>query len=69
MDYYYRGLIYRKINNDIFGRRELEKAISKDRRLAEPRLELADLLIDSYPDEAMDQCNEVCVISAKSGLI
>ncbi len=59
MDYYYRGLIYRKLNNDILGKRELEKAISKDKKLAEPRLELARLLIPTDPGEAMDQCNEV----------
>jgi tetratricopeptide (TPR) repeat protein len=59
MDYYYRGIIYRKLNNDILGKKELEKAISKDKKLAEPRLELADLLIASNPMEAMNQCNEV----------
>lgn len=59
MDYYCRGLIYRKLNNDILGKKELEKAISKDRKLAEPRLELADLLISANPQEAMNQCNEV----------
>jgi tetratricopeptide (TPR) repeat protein len=59
MDYYYRGIIYRRLNNDILGKKELEKAISKDKKLAEPRLELADLLIASNPMEAMNQCNEV----------
>jgi len=59
MDYYYRGIIYRRLNNDILGKRELEKAISKDRKLPGPRLELARLLLSSNPLEAMDQCNEV----------
>jgi tetratricopeptide (TPR) repeat protein len=59
MDYYYRGKIYRRLNNDILGKKELEKAISKDKKLAEPRLELADLLISTDPQEAMNQCNEV----------
>jgi len=59
MDYYYRGIIYRKLNNDILGKKELEKAISKDKKFAEPRLELARLLIPADPQEAMDQCNEV----------
>ena len=59
MDYYYRGIIYRKLNNDILGKKELEKAISKDKKLAEPRLALAELLISTNPQEAMNQCNEV----------
>jgi tetratricopeptide (TPR) repeat protein len=59
MDYYWRGIIYRKLNNDILGKKELEKSISKDKKLAEPRIELADLLISINPKEAMDQCNEV----------
>ena len=25
MDYYYRGIIYRKLNNDVLGKKELEK--------------------------------------------
>ena len=45
MDYYYRGVIYRKLNNDTQAKKELEKAISKDKKLPEPRLELADLLL------------------------
>ena len=55
MNYYYRGLCYVKLNNDILGRKELEKAISKDKKLAEPRLALADLLISTDPQEAMNQ--------------
>ena len=59
MDYYWRGIIYRRLNNDILGEKELRKSISKDKKLAEPRIELADLLISSNPKEAMEQCNEV----------
>ena len=59
MDYYWRGLIYRRLNNDALGEKELRKSISKDKKLAEPRIELADLLITSNPKESMDQCNEV----------
>jgi len=59
MDYYYRGIIYIKLDNDILGKKELEKAISKDKKLAEPRLALAELLLSSNPMEAMNQCNEV----------
>jgi tetratricopeptide (TPR) repeat protein len=59
MDYYYRGVIYRKMNNDPLAKKEFEKSISKDKALAEPRLALAELLIKSDPREAMAQCNEV----------
>jgi tetratricopeptide (TPR) repeat protein len=59
MDYYWRGIIYRKLNNDVLAKKELEKSISKDKKLAEPRIELADLLIAVNPKEAMIQCNEV----------
>jgi len=66
MDYYYRGIIYRKLNNDIFGKKELEKAISKDKKLAEPRLALAELLLATDPQEAMNQCNEVIKNDARN---
>jgi tetratricopeptide (TPR) repeat protein len=59
MDYYWRGIIYRRLNNDLLGKKELEKSISKDKKLAEPRIELADLLTMTNPKEAMEQCNEV----------
>jgi tetratricopeptide (TPR) repeat protein len=59
MDFYWRGLIYRRLNNDLLGEKELRKSISKDKKLAEPRIELADLLLSSNPKEAMEQCNEV----------
>jgi tetratricopeptide (TPR) repeat protein len=59
MDYYWRGLIYRRLNNEILGEKELRKSISKDKKLAEPRIELADLLTSTNPKEAMEQCNEV----------
>jgi len=59
MDYYYRGKIYRKLQNDVLAKKELEKSISKDKDLAAPRLELADLLVTSNPQEAMNQCNVV----------
>ncbi len=60
MDYYYRGIIYESLVNDPFARKEFEKAISKDKRLPEPRLALAGLLLrNREPQEALDQCNEV----------
>ena len=62
MDYYWRGIIYRSLKNDILGEKELRKSISKDKNLADPRIELADLLISTTPansGEALEQCNEV----------
>jgi len=59
MDYYWRGIIYRRLNNIPLAEKELRKAISKDRKLAEPRIELSDLLVATNPKEAMEQCNEV----------
>lgn len=59
MNYYYRGLVYIKLNNDIMGKKELEKAISKNKKLVEPRLALAELLLNTNVEEAMSQCNEV----------
>jgi tetratricopeptide (TPR) repeat protein len=59
MDYYYRGIIYKNLDNPAQSKKEFEKAISKDKKLAEPRLALADLLLASNPLESMAQCNEV----------
>ena len=60
MNYYFRGLVYSKLNNDFMAKKEFEKAISKNKKLAEPRLELARLLLKSNNIQgAMDQCNEV----------
>jgi len=59
MEFYRRGMIYRGLNNDVLGEKEFRKSISKDKKLAEPRIALADLLISSNTKEAMEQCNEV----------
>jgi len=60
MNYYYRGIIYTKLNNDLYARREFEKAISKDKKLVEPRLALADhLLLHNDNEGALNQINEV----------
>jgi tetratricopeptide (TPR) repeat protein len=66
MNYYYRGVIYIKLNNELFGKRELEKAISKDKRLVEPRLALAELLLPTDAQGALDQCNEVLKYNNRS---
>ena len=60
MNYYYRGIIYSKLNNELFAKRELEKAISKNKKLVEPRLALAELLLKENDSEgALSQCNEI----------
>lgn len=60
MNYFFRGIIYTRLNNDILAKKEFEKSISKDKKLPEPRLALADLLLRTGNSEAaMDQCNEV----------
>jgi tetratricopeptide (TPR) repeat protein len=59
MDYYYRGIIYRKQSNDVSAKDAFEKAISKDKKIPQPRLALADLLLSTNAAEAMNQCNEV----------
>lgn len=59
MDYYYRGVVYMKLNNTAMAKKELEKSISKDENIPEPRLALAELLTTVDPPAAMNQCNEV----------
>jgi tetratricopeptide (TPR) repeat protein len=66
MDYYWRGIIYIKLHNDALGEKELRKSISKDKKLAEPKIALADLLISANPKEAMEQCNEAIKISDRN---
>jgi tetratricopeptide (TPR) repeat protein len=60
LNYYYQGIIYQKINDDITARRQLEKAITKDKYLSVARLELARLLTRlGEVNSAMGQCNMV----------
>jgi tetratricopeptide (TPR) repeat protein len=59
MIFYYRGVIYRKLTNDVSAKKEFEKSIAKDKKLPEPRLALADLLLNTNTADAMTQCNEV----------
>lgn len=67
LNYYYRGLIYEAVNNDVQGRKELEKALSKDKKLVEPRLELAKLLIRTGNNqEAMNNVNIVISMNDKN---
>jgi tetratricopeptide (TPR) repeat protein len=67
MNYYSRGLIYVALNNDILGKKEFEKAISKDKKLIEPHLELAKLLIRTgNAQEAMSQANIAITLNTKN---
>jgi tetratricopeptide (TPR) repeat protein len=60
MNYYWRGLIYNRLNNEFSAKKEFEKAIAKDKKLVEPRLALAELLLKSGDSQAaMAQCNEI----------
>jgi tetratricopeptide (TPR) repeat protein len=60
INYYYRGKIYANLNNDVQARKEFEKAISKDKKLIDPRLDLADLFVrNGNTQEAMNQINIV----------
>jgi tetratricopeptide (TPR) repeat protein len=60
LNYYQRGLAYVKLNNDVLARKDLEKAISKNRDYTDARLALANLLIrNGELDAAMQHCSEV----------
>jgi tetratricopeptide (TPR) repeat protein len=64
--YYYRGIIYRELKNELLSKSEFEKAISKDRTLVIARLALANLLLTSNPMEAMSQCNQVIMFDDRN---
>jgi tetratricopeptide (TPR) repeat protein len=66
MDYYYRGVIYKKLNNEVLSKSEFEKAVSKDKNLIIARLALADLLLSSNPMEAMNQCNQILFLDDRN---
>jgi tetratricopeptide (TPR) repeat protein len=67
MDYYYRGVIYEAMNNDPLARKELEKVISKDKKLIDPHLEIAELLLRTgNTQEAMNHVNTVISMDDKN---
>jgi tetratricopeptide (TPR) repeat protein len=67
MHYYYRGVAYVRLNNDNMARKELEKAISRDKKAVEPRLELAELLVrNKDPKGAMEQVNTILTADDKN---
>ena len=60
MTYYWRGMIYSKLNNDFSAKKEFEKAIDKDKKQVESRLALAEILLkEGNSQGAMAQCNEI----------
>jgi tetratricopeptide (TPR) repeat protein len=66
MDYYYRGQIYVRLNNDVQAKEEFDKSINKDKTLTEPRLALARLLTTNNPGIAIAQCNEVIALNDRN---
>jgi tetratricopeptide (TPR) repeat protein len=60
INYYYQGIIYQKMNDDLTARRQLERAVTKDKNLAVARLELARVLIrQGDVNSSLGQCNMV----------
>jgi tetratricopeptide (TPR) repeat protein len=67
INYYYQGIIYQKMNDDQTARRQLERAVTKDKYLAVARLELARVLIRlGDVNSALGQCNMVMQQDAKN---
>jgi tetratricopeptide (TPR) repeat protein len=63
INYYNRGLCFVRLFNDDQAKRDLDKAISKDKKFIEPRLELADLYIRA--NKLQDATEEINTILAK----
>jgi tetratricopeptide (TPR) repeat protein len=60
LNHYLKGQVFVKLNNDLLGQRELEKAVAKDKKMPEPRLALAELFLrNNKLQEALEQCNTV----------
>ena len=60
INYYYQGIIYQRKSDDQTARRQLEKAVTKDKTLSVARLELARVLIRQGDiNSAIGQCNMV----------
>ncbi len=58
INYFYQGIIYQKLNDDVTARRQLEKAVTKDKTLSPARLELAKVLVrQGDVNSALGQCN------------
>jgi tetratricopeptide (TPR) repeat protein len=60
INYYYQGIIYQEKSDDQTARRQLEKAVTKDKTLLIARLELARVLVRQGDiNSALGQCNMV----------
>ncbi len=60
VNYYHQGLIYQKKGDDNTARRQLEKAVTKDKAFSAARLELARVLVrQGDANSALGQCNMV----------
>jgi tetratricopeptide (TPR) repeat protein len=65
--YYYRGMIYVNLHNDVFAKKEFEKSLSKDSKFEDARLALADLYLRKGSiGDALEQCNMVIKGNEKS---
>ncbi len=60
VNYYYQGIIYQKLNDDNTARRQLERAVTKDKTFSAARLELARVLVrQGDVNSALGQCRMV----------
>ncbi len=60
VNYYHQGIIYQKKDDDNTARRQLEKAVTKDKSFSTARLELARVLVrQGDVNSALGQCNMV----------
>ncbi len=60
VNYYHQGIIYQKKGDDNTARRQLEKAVTRDKSFAAARLELARVLVrQGDVNSALGQCNMV----------
>ena len=67
VNYYHQGIIYQKKGDDNTARRQLEKAVTKDKSYATARLELARVLVrQGDVNSALGQCNMVIQQDSKN---
>ena len=67
VNYYHQGLIYQKKGDDNMARRQLEKAVTKDKSFSAARLELARVLVrQGDANSALGQCNMVIQQDSKN---
>ncbi len=67
VNYYHQGIIYQRKGDDNTARRQLEKAVTKDKSFATGRLELARVLVRQGDiNSALGQCNMVIQQDSKN---